>query len=307
MLRRPIVFLAISGIALCATVLEGCNKEDSTTNTPAPVIVAPTNLRAFSAGPASVGLQWSLSTSESDPSFVDYSLKVKNPGGSIISSQSVSKGSPQATVTGLSEGVIYTFVLRSTATGGVVSADSASISWSPARRLTTDSTNGPPIQVYEFASSSGASGLQFNSVGGYARTQSLNVSNPDRVLADVFLQTNGDGSISLNNMATSGVGSAKNTFFSSVTRDASDLDDPQLAPPLTSTYTLNTVTIPSATATQAKILYARSVTDDKYVRILVQRNPATSLLYYSTSPNRYVRVQISYQNTAGNFFAKFAP
>jgi hypothetical protein len=46
------------------------------------------------------------------------------------------------------------------------------------------------------------------------------------------------------------------------------------------------------------------VTDDKYVRILIQRNPATGYLYYSTSPNRYVRVQLSYQSIAGNIYAK---
>ena len=296
-------------VSLSAILLVECNKsEDNPVNTPAVLLLAPTNLRAYSASQSSVGLQWDLSASESNAAFLNYSIKVKDSTGAAVLTQTVSKGNPQSVITGLTEGVTYTFVIRSNGTGGIVSADSASVVWSPARRLTTDSTNGPPIQVYEFASSSGASGLQFYSISsGAARTQSLRASNPDRALADVYLETNLDGSISLNNMAISPVPNPKNTFFSSVMRDANDLDDPQLAPPASSTYTLNTVTIPSAVATQAKILYARSVIDNKYVRILLQKNPATNLLYYSVSPNRYVRVQLSYQNRAGNVYAQVPP
>ncbi len=292
-------------LAIPLVVMFNCAKNDSTTEPPpGPGLVAPTNLRAYSAGTTSVGLLWSLSTSESDASFSSYSLVVTGPGGGTVTTQSISKGNPQTVVTGLTEGVIYTFILRSVATNSAVSSDSASIQWSPAKRLITDSTNGPPIQVYEFASSAGASGLQFYSMtAGSALTQSLVPANPDRILSDVYLATNSNG-ISLNNLSSTTLVNPKNTVFSTVMRDAQDLDDPQLAPPAVSTYTLLTVDIPMATASQAKILYAKSVTDNRYVRILLKKNPATNLLYSGTSPNRYITVQLSYQDTTGNMYAR---
>ncbi len=299
------IALAIA-LAATAMVLVRCNKSEDNPVAPGGVTLkAPANLRAFSASINSVGLQWDPSPSESDTAFVNYLLTVKNPLGALVASQYVAKGTFTTVVVSLTEGVLYTFVLRSTGTGGSLSADSASVIWSPARRVTTDSLNGPPIQVYEWASSAGASGLQFYSVAsGAARTQSLKPSNPDRVLSDVFLQTNQDQSISLNNMVSSGLANAKNTVFSTAVYDAADLDDPQLTPPPISTYTLLAVPIPSATVSQAKILYAKSVTDNRFVRILVKKNPVTNLLYSGTSPNRYVTLQISYQDSAGNMYCR---
>jgi hypothetical protein len=307
-MRNNIMRLAlILLVTLPMIFLVQCKNEESNPTTPAaPSLNPPTNLRAYSASISSVGLLWDLSTSESDAAFVNYALTVKDPLGSVVATQSVSKGNPTTVVTGLTEGVIYTFVVRSAGTAGIYSADSASVLWSPARRLTADSTNGPPIQVYEFASSAGASGLQFYSVSsGSARTRSLNVNNPDRVFSDVFLQTNtADGSISLNNLVSSGMASPKNTVFSTVMRDATELDDPMLAPPAISTYTSLTVQIPSTVVTQAKILYAKSVTDNKYVRIMLKKNPVTNLLYSGTSPNRYITVHVSYQDSTGNMYCR---
>jgi hypothetical protein len=299
-------FVSMLLFAVGVMVLVGCTKgEDNPVTPTATVLRAPTNLRAFSASINSVGLLWDLSASESDTGFANYQLKVKDPVGAVAATQTISKGNPTTVVASLSEGVLYTFVLRSSGTGGVLSADSASVIWSPARRVTTDSLGGPPIQVYEFASSAGASGLQFYSVAsGAARTQSLKPSNPDRALSDIFLQTNVDLSISLNNMVSSGLASPKNTVFSTVVRDAIDLDDPQLTPPSISTYTLLTVPIPATTVSQAKIFYAKSVTDNRFVRILVKRNPVTNLLYSGASPNRYVTVQLSYQDSTGNMYCR---
>jgi hypothetical protein len=299
-------FIVLLCVTLPMLLLVQCKKDESNPVTPAaPPLSPPTNLRAFSAGISSVGLLWDLSASESDTAFVNYALKVKDALGSIVATQSISKGNPTTVVTGLTEGSMYTFVLRSAGTGGTLSPDSASVVWSPARRLTTDSTNGPPIQVYEFASSAGASGLQFYSdSSGSARTQSLRPSNPDRALSDVYLATNNDGTISLNNLASTTLANPKNTVFSTVIRDATDLDDPQLAPPSISTYTSLTVQVLSSTVTQAKILYARSVTDNRYVRILLRKNPVTNLLFSGTSPNRYVTLQLSYQDSTGNMYCR---
>ncbi|MEK9137891.1 MAG: hypothetical protein AAB393_12270, partial [Bacteroidota bacterium] len=154
----------------------------------------------------------------------------------------------------------------------------------------------------ERPSTLGASGLQFSSAGGYAKVRSLSVGNPDRVLCDVFADSVVGGAVALKNVAL--LGYPRNTFFYSEMRDASDLNDPQSAPPDTGSYQSNRVNIPAGAVAQSKIIYARSTTDNKYVRILVQRNPATGLLYSGSGNDRYVTLQLSYQNTPGNWFAK---
>lgn len=293
--------IVFASLAFGATWL-GCKSDEDPTNPGGTTILAPTNLRAYSAGSTSVALLWSLSTSESEASFTNYLVYAKNPAGTIVSTTNVSKGTPNVTVSSLTEGVIYTFVVRSTATGSVVSSDSASVRWSPARRYTTDSI-GTPIQVYELRSTLGASGLQFNSSNAYARVRSLNASNPDRFLCDIYIDSVGGGTICLKNIALL-ASYPKNTFFSTDSRDATDLNDPQSTPPDTTSYQSNRINLPAATVTQSKIYFARSTTDNKYVRILVQRNPATGLLYYGSGSDRYVVLQLSYQNTLGNWFAK---
>jgi hypothetical protein len=303
-IRIQLLTMMVAGVSLLVALLVGC-KDDSTTGpAPGPSIEAPKNLRAFSAGSTSVGLQWDLSASESDPSFVGYVINVKKPDGSAaVSPVNILKANRDVIVTGLSEGVIYTFVVRSTGTGNSVSSDSASVKWSPARRLTTDETI-PEIKVYEFASSNGASGLQFyNIASSSAKTQSLRASNPDRVLADIYLSTDAGDAISLRTMVLSGVTGAKNTFFSATTSDADNLSFAQLAPPDTTSYTLTTYTIPSTTTSVSKIVYARSITDNKYVRLLIKRNSSNSLISGS-SPDRFITVEISYQNTPGNPYAR---
>jgi hypothetical protein len=296
---------AAIGAALLVGLIAGCTKDDSTTGPASSSIQAPKNLRAYAAGPTSVGLQWDLSTSESDASFTGYVINTKKADGSAaIAATNIQKGVGEATIAGLTEGVIYTFVIRSTGTGGLLSADSSSVRWSPAKRLTTDESISE-IKVYEFASSVGSSGLQFYSVTtGTAKTQSLTPSNTDRVLADVYLSTDGGGAISLKNMTLlPGPTIWKNTFFSDSTHNAENLNFARLAPPDTNSYTQNFFTIPAGTTSLSKIIYAKSITDNKYVRILIKRNSSNSLIS-GASPDRFITVEISYQNTAGNPYAR---
>lgn len=281
----------------------GCKKDDDGVGPgPSPtIILAPTNLKAFSASSVSVGLQWTLSVSETAGTFNNYLIRVKDSVGALIATQTVPKGTPEAMVGSLTGGVIYTFVVRSTITGGGVSADSVTIRWSPARRYTTDSASVRAIRVYEMRGS-GFSGLQFGSAGGFARVISLSSANPDRILCDIYVDSVSGGAIGLRNISI--LAFPRNTFFSTVTRDAADLNDPQSVPPDPGSYSLNRVDLPTGTVSQSRVVFARSITDNKYVRILVKRNPATSLLYYGTGSDRYVTLELSYQNTAGNPYAR---
>jgi hypothetical protein len=295
-----VIFTLILGVGL---TLLGCNSNDGTTSPNETVLYAPTGLTAYSAGATSVVLQWDLSTSESDAAFTNYLVNARDPSGTLAATMNVPKGTPNVTVSSLTEGIIYTFVVRSTGTGGIVSSDSASIRWSPARRYLVDSTSGPPIQVYELRSTLGASGLQFGSSGGYAKVRSLSIGNADRILCDTYIDSVGGGALCLKNIALLS-GYPKNTYFSTTMRDAADLNDLQTLPPDTTSYQLNRIDLPSGTVTQSKILYAKSMTDNKYVRILVKRNPGTGYLYYGSGSDRYVVLQLSYQNAVGNPYAK---
>lgn len=284
----------------------GC-KSDSTTepSSSTPSVQAPTNLRAYSAGPTSVGLLWALSSSESDTILNGYLVVTKDPSGTVVGSNNIAKGTPNTTVTSLTEGVIYTFVVRATGGGGIVSGDSVSVRWSPARRYSNDSTLSIPIQVYELRSTLGASGLQFNSNGLYAKVRSLNASNPDRFLCDIYVDSIGGGAVCLKNIGLL-TGYPRVTYFSSEPlRDVTDLNDPRTAPPDTNSYQLNRKDLPSGAVNQSVVLYAKTANSgvSNYVRILVQRNPATGFLYSGSGSDRYVVLQLSYQNTPGNWFA----
>jgi hypothetical protein len=291
-----IALLVLSGLSFIS-----CSGDDNPVDTS--TLSAPTNFRAYSATHTSVGLAWTLSSTESAAEFAGYALRATAPGGAQVAYELLNPGAAAFTVTGLTEGTVYTFVLHSRNTDGALSSDSVSVQWAPARRLLTEGT--VPIQVYEFASLSGKSGLQFySSVTQGPQTHSLLASNTTRILADVYVTTNQDQTMSIASMNLSGIGGAKTTQFSTFTRQSSTLDDPQQAPPTSATYTSSAFVIPSGNASTGLVVYARSVTENKYVRILVQRNAANGTLYYGTSPDRYLTLVLSYQDIAGVIYAK---
>ncbi len=309
MTARTLIVNAVTlSILILGITWLGC-KSDSTTEPPGtttPTVQAPTNLRAYSAGATSVGLLWDLSSSETDTILNGYLVVAKDPSGTVVASNNIAKGTPNTNVTSLTEGVIYTFVVRATGRGGIVSSDSASVRWSPARRYLNDSTLSIPIQVYELRSTVGASGLQFNSNGSYAKVRSLGVGNPDRFLCDMYVDSVGGGALCLKNIGLL-TGYPRVTYFSTEPlRNVTDFTDPRTAPPDTNSYQLNRKDLPTGAVTQSVVLYAKTANSgiSNYVRILVQRNQATGFLYYGSGSDRYLVLQLSYQNTPGNWFAR---
>jgi hypothetical protein len=289
---------------LLATVLvtvQGC-KDDETTDPGGSGLNPPGNPRAYSASASSVGLKWTLSSSESNTSFTGYIIRVHSPGGTLVTSGTAGVGVDSAVVSGLTQGVIYTFVLKSSGSGGVESSDSVTIRWSPAGRYENESGQPAPIKVYETSSSSlFASGLVFFkiSLGG---PQTVSILGVDSSLVDVYVRTETNSGVTINSSHVFRPG-RRITRFSTVTRDENTLNNPQALPPDTTTYNNFSVQFDSVQVTTSKIVYFKG-NDGNYGRILIERNPATGRLVWGTSPEQYLSMRISYQSTAFNPYAK---
>jgi hypothetical protein len=293
--------IVIASFAFGATWL-GCKSDDASTNPGGTTISAPANPRAYSASANSVGLQWTLSTTESDASFSGYVVRAKTSTGTIAATANVAKGIAATVVAGLTEGVVYTFVIRSTATGSVESTDSASVVWSPARRYENESGQPAPIKVYE-TSSSGlfASGLIFSrvSAGG---PQTVSILGVDSSLIDVYVKTETNNAVSLNSSNVFRAG-RRITRFSTTVRDDSTLNNPQAIPPDTTTFNNASVLIDSVQVSSSKLYYFKG-NDGNYGRVLIERNGATGRLIWGTSPEQYLSLRISYQSVPFNPYSK---
>jgi hypothetical protein len=295
-------FAGLAVVLVAALMLGGCKKdEDGTGPGPSPTIYAPTNLKAFSASATSVGLQWVLSASESEQTFNNYMLRVKDASGALVRTDAVAKGTLTKLVAGLTEGVIYTFVMRSTTTSGALSSDSAEVKWSPARRYENESGSPPPIKVYETSSSSSyASGLIFFKPA-LAGPQTVSIVGSDSALIDVYVKTEANNAVSLNSSHIFRSG-RRITRFSTIVRNDSTLDNPQAIPPDTSTFNNSSYLVDSVQVSSSRILYFKG-NDGNYGRILIERSTAGRLIW-GTSPEQYLSLRISYQSVAFNPYSK---
>ena len=299
---RQFIANAVVLISLVLTgTWTGC-KNDETTSPSTTTILAPTNAQAYSASASSVGLRWTLSTSESDASFSGYVVRAKSPGGTIAATANVTRGTTTTLVAGLTEGVVYTFVVRSTATDGSESSDSTSVVWSPARRYENESGYPPPIKVYETSSSSSfASGLILYKASN-AGPQTVSVLGADSSLIDIYVKTETNNAVSLNSSHLFRAG-RRITRFSTTVRDDSTLNNPQAIPPDTTTFNNFSVLVDSVQVASSKIYYFKG-NDGNYGRLLVERDATTGRLIWGTSPEQYLSIRISYQLVPYNPYSK---
>ncbi len=287
----------VAGIMfVCMSVLVGCDNSDDPTGPTA--IVGPANLQAYSASETSVALGWTLSPDESRSEVPNpaYTIRVKDTTGGLLQTLTAVKGQATLTVTGLTEGTVYVFVIRLNVSGV---NDSSSVRWSPAKRRDTEGS--APIQVFETASTSFPSGLDvFN--GGSNGPVTFSLTGASNGLIDLYVFTDPTSQDLLIRSASlsSVIGVPKVTFFSTTSRNADDLNNLQSTPPATSTYSTLELRVSSAAVTAGKIFYGRTQ-ENNYFRLLVLRN-GTSLIFGSGS-DRFLTFKISYQGTAGNPYA----
>ncbi|MDI6802898.1 MAG: fibronectin type III domain-containing protein [Bacteroidota bacterium] len=293
----PLVFIAVITL-----LWAGC--QDSTTG-PGKVKLQPvTNLKAYSASNTSVVLKWTKSTNENLADLVNYIIKVKTLDNNTVRTTSVPKGADSSVViASLNNGMIYRFEITSQAAAtseGYINSDSVTIKWSPAWRFDTEGTI--PIQVYERTSGTGfASGLIFY----YSQTslpKTISLLNADSSQIDVFVDTKTGSNVALSSSHLYRA-NRRITRFSTVSISSNTLNDPQITPPDTTTYTLYEIPVDSVAATTSKIIYYKGV-NGNYGRILIERNLANGTLIYGSSLDQYLHVRISYQSVAYNPYSK---
>jgi len=304
---KQIIILSINILFLITFVtLIGCDKNSTSTEKTA---LAPvTNLKAYSVNETSVGLTWTPSTSENISEFGEYAITIKKPNGDIFSTTSAEKGDTAFTVISLTEGVIYTFEVVTTAIDGATNyknSNPVSVKWSPARRLNTDDS-GLDIKVYETSSSSrfGSGLILYHPTLQTPKVVSISNPGADSSYIDLYLRTHPStpGSVELRS-ASLFKSSWRLTRFSTVSRDANSLDNAQFAPPDSSTYTLTSIQFDSTTSVSTSRIYYFKGDNGNYGRILVQR-ATNGTLIWGTTPEQYLNLKVSYQTVPYNPYSK---
>ncbi|HVK37517.1 MAG TPA: fibronectin type III domain-containing protein [Candidatus Kapabacteria bacterium] len=272
------------------------------------------NLTASSLDASSVSVRWDLPSGGTAPTGyrVAWQALVGGASGSLDTDLE------SATVSGLAPGV-YTFSVSSLL-GSQVS-DPVSIAWAPARRITDLPASGQKIRIYEQASTN-HSALSIDAEPGGPRTVSTSPGTPGRGQLAVFIEpvAGGDERIILGPLwaiteydVSAGRDLTKvdpEVYISSTTFEAFSLDEWYLAAPL------DQLILPGGNSA-AFIFASRGIGISQgfvvrtgvagsyhYVRVLAKM-VAGSLLQ-GTSPDRFVELELSYQDVANIPFAKLA-
>lgn len=256
------------------------------------------NLMATSLDATSIKVKWTASTSETNTLWAGYYITVTGDDGSSLTPVTVTADKNPYTITGLTEGTVYTITVKAKFTNGELST-AAEVKWSPASRF-TQTAFSEPIMIYEYASDYG-SGLQ--------------LYNPDESGPQVRKTTSKDlWDLGLDTRSGNLLfGSATQISMGTGTPAATEISDPLVASSLDEVYgsaalsnlTFSEKTIDLSAQTGSFVIVVRSKGNNatyNYAKILVEKG--TSGFLQGTSPDRYLRVYISYQKKAGVPYAK---
>lgn len=300
------LILAAGLLAVCSFLLIGC--DDDSTSADKTALGAVTNLQAYSANLTSVGLTWTPSSSENVSEFGEYAIEVKDPAGNLVASTAASIGDTNFLILNLTEGIIYNFEMTAAVVEGATNyknSATVSVKWSPARRLNVDDI-GVEIKVYETSSSSsfGSGLILYHPTTHTPKVVSIGNPGADSAYIDLYLKTSTTtaGSVILQSSSLF-KSSWRLTRFSSVSRNVDDLDNAQLAPPDTGTYTLSSVQFDSTSAVPTSRIYYIKGDNGNYGRILVQRAPNGTLVW-GTTPEQYLNLRVSFQTVAYNPYSR---
>lgn len=258
---------------------------------------APTNLKATSKDTSSIIISWTASTSESDTTFKDYVLEIA-PG--TFQPVTIAKGTTTYTITGLTEGEVYTFTLHARNSNGDESTTGAVVSWSPASRFTE--SNGFSIKMYETADNDHGSGIDFYDE---ASQQPLNVKTSQGSLWNFGLYTT-DGTVTVGSPSELGYtftgGTPVEVEISESYFEATSLNDAFMKDDLsTLKYNVAAIDLTALEATNNVIFIVRfkegTNTEYTYAKIMLVKSGSNFL--QGASPSRYIECEISYQSKPG--------
>lgn len=299
--------LMLAGAFALMGILSACNENpvDEPGN-------APGNIRASSKSSTEVTIAWDAVAGATS---YDLSWQAVAPASGAGSKTGITTLSE--IVDGLSEGTTYTFTV--TATTASRTGTAASIQWSPSSRptLTGDSK---PIRMYEFASSS-PSGLNLD-VAGAPMQVSMVLGTVNKAQLAMFVYDNTPATTDIDSLiigpayamieyrAAHDASFSKidtSVYISSTTSDVASLNSWFLKVPLNGLIdnqsNVKAYTIKSNNSIgQGFIVRTGALGAYHYARVVIKA--VGGLLVTGGSPNRYIDLEVSYQNGIGVPFAK---
>jgi len=273
----------LAAMTLVALIMIGCNENTTDVADTAPS--APTGMMATSLGADKIAVMW---TSPTAGTFTSYKLQLTATG--VDTTFTVDKAVNAYELSGLTEGTIYKFSLKSV-NGTAMSATAATISWSPASRFTT--IGGNEIRLYETSASKGSGLRLYNSTT--KTPEVLSISSGDNWDIGIFnrdlpdsLDTGSPGALNLT------INKPRATLIGKIYNNVNSLDEIYEAADLT-VLAAGAYTLPNVAT--GGIAFVVKTADGNFAKILVKSNGGKIL--QGTAPDRYVAVEFSYQMVAG--------
>jgi len=271
-----LIFAIVGAVGLLS--ISGCNKEGDVL---APSELAPPSNFKASSGDARVFLNWTATPDAGSGDFAGYRIVTKSSSGTLMDSTTTGPAVTSYTVSGLTNGGIYSFTIQSVKDDGSVS-ENVTTQWGPTVRFGFQS-------LYEFASLE-ASGLDFSP------GQRFNFTIPNQGVIDLWIDGR-SGATPLLKSPDDYLPSAgwRHTRF--VETNATSFDE-QVDVPDVSGFR----STPGVSIVSGKVYFAITA-EGNYVKFRVEPpgvrvDPANNM--------RFVNITVAY-NTGGGHWAKTVP
>lgn len=300
-----------TAVLMLGLVAVGCNENPDGPNNPGTAPTAPTNATAVSLSATSVSVKWTAST---DTGTITYKVTRAATGSASDTATIENLSGTSATFNGLTASE-YTFTIVAVRSGSA--STSISVKWAPAARF-----NSTTLKLYEKKSAS-PSGFSIDAETGGPQPVSLAVSKPGKAQLAIFVLDS-----TSNNTNTLLIGPAyafpeyaasgnfnpakvdSSTYISPTDFVVSSLDTWYSASPIdaviTSSSTTNTAayTLTGNNLNASRGFFVRTglAGNYHYARVFVKATGGK--IVQGTYPDRYIEVEVSYQNTPNLPYAK---
>lgn len=258
----------------------------------------PSDAMATSKSSTSIIVKWTPST---DANVVKHMVYIYQGSNLLNAYPTADKTTDRMTITGLTEGTVYTFTIKAVNSANLTSTDNVSVNWSPASRFYDDQV----IKMYE-TDSDNPSGIElFDPTSNGPAVRSVT----DRSKVNIAINTKGGGLLLQCGSAIDvGSGTAPVTeMYEDFYYLQSSLDEIFESVALNSfKYSAASVNLLSNNINQYAGFIVRTKepgqTDYNYAKLFFKKVGGSFL--QGTAPNRYVECVISYQKVTGVPYAR---
>ncbi|MCX8054878.1 MAG: fibronectin type III domain-containing protein [Ignavibacteria bacterium] len=294
------LFSLLAFLSLSTLIFTACEEDtEDPVSSDKPIPAAPTNLRATSISATEVLLKWDKSASHDSSWFAGYELTVT--GGNPMTPIKIGK-TDNYKVSGLQEGVVYTFTLKSVNSDNKTSTGSTSVTWSPATRFETDD-----IRMYVYESQNG-SGLTIYG----ANNKPENLKATEKTKWHLGLDNRTSGALFFGSASQISIGTGTptdkveiaTTYWKTNTLD-NVFENKSLNTLEFAEQKINLLQLDDSSNTGIVFvvrILRQGQTSYNYAKVLVERGSAGFL--QGSGNDRYIKMKISYQKVAGVPYAK---